>query len=200
MLRRIFFIFLTCVISIGGGAWSVNAILQHFHGFGRLKIGEWEAFPQSGTRQADIYARARSIKFETIALGQAEGLVFMRWHDEEGRKLRPNCRYQLAGRMPEASFFTLYAVDLDLKPRQVPAGLPGIINSDNALRQETGAYHIVIAPQAQGGNWLAIDPTNGEEDAYGLVLTLYDTPIITTTGMSDLDMPHLARLSGDDCL
>jgi len=175
-------------------------MLQHFHGFGRLKIGEWEAFPQFGTQQADIYAQARSIKFETIALGRAEGLVFMRSHDEEGRKLRPNCRYQLAGRMPEASFFTLYAVDQDLKPRQVLAGLPNIINSDNVLRHETDTYNIIIAPQAQGGNWLAIDPTNGEDDAYGLVLTLYDTPIITTTGMSDLDMPRLTRLAGDNCL
>jgi len=202
MLRQIICVFLIFVASIGGGAWSVDAILRHFNGFGQLKIGQWEAFPKNGTQDGDVYARARSAKLETIALGRAEGLVFTRWHDEEGHRLRSSCRYLLEGTMPEASFFTLYAVDLDQKPRKTQAGRPHSLNSDNVLRYPSGDYRIFLAPQAQEGNWLAIDPADptglDKKDVYGLVLTLYDTPLITTTGMRSLEMPRLT-LDGGAC-
>jgi len=200
MFRNICLVALILTTSIGGGAWSVDVVLRNFDGFGRLRIGQWEAFPKSGTQDADIYARARAIKLETLALGRSEGIVFTLWHDERGQKLQAGCHYQLEGMMPEAGFFTLYAVDSDRRPKKAGEGRPSILTSDNALRRTKGDYHIAIASQPQGGNWLSIDKVNPEEeDAYGLVLTLYDTPIITATGMSDLDMPRLTHFDGEDC-
>jgi len=200
MFQRLCLVAFVLISSIGGGAWSVDRILHHFDGFGRMQIGAWEAFPQSGGEAADIYARARRIKFETIALGRGEGLVFTLWHDDKGKRLRSHCRYQLIGTIPESRFFTLYAIDQDRQPKKVQPGRPSIINSNNALPHNNGDYHIIIAPQAQSGNWLAIDHNNSVEgEEYGLVLTLYDTPIITTTGMNDLDMPILSHIAGGQC-
>jgi len=200
MLRHIFLACLIFIASIGGGAWSVDVILRQFDGFGRLQIGQWQAFPHSGTQEADIYARARAVKLETLALGRSEGLVFTLWHDEKGHRLRTSCRYQLEGMIPESSFFTLYAVDTGMYPQRAASGHPFGINSDNVLRSQNGDYSIIIASNAQGGNWLAINKNDSTDIAeYGLVLTLYDTPIITATGMSDLDMPRLTRIDGEDC-
>jgi len=173
--------------------------LRQFDGFGRLQVGQWEAFPQSGTQEADLYAHGRALKLEILTLGRAEGLAFSLWRDESGKKLRVACSYRLEGNIPEAGFFTLYAVDEDLRPKRNQAGRPYIINSDNVLRRAKGDYLIILSPQARSGNWLAItqgDPNEGAE--YGLILTLYDTPIITTTGMSGLDMPRLTRIDQAD--
>jgi len=200
MLRHICLVAFIFIASIGGGAWSVDVVLRQFDGFGRSKIGQWEAFPKNGTQAADIYARARAAKLETLALGRSEGLVFTLWYDEAGRRLRTNCRYQLEGMIPEARFFTLYAIDSDRRPQKAVNGLPFIINSDNALRRQTGDYRITIAAKPQSGNWLAIDRGDfAEAVEYGLALTLYDTSIITRTGLSSLDMPHLTRIGGEDC-
>jgi len=199
MLRQIFFGSLVVIFSIGGGAWSVDYALRQFGGFGQLQIGQWQAFPQSGTQQADPYARARALKFEMVALGRAEGLSFSLWRDDKGKKLHVACSYRLEGNIPEAGFFTLYAVDGDLRPKKNQMGRPYIVNSDNVLRRAKGDYLILLSPQAQSGNWLSVEQNDPDEAAeYGLVLTLYDTPIITTTGMNSLDMPHLTRIDGAD--
>jgi len=198
MLRRIYLGMLLILLSIGIGAWSVDYALHHFDGFDRLQIGQWEAFPQSGTQAADPYARARRLRFEILALGRAEGLVFTLWHDERGEKLHVSCSYRLEGSMPEAGFFTLYAVAGDRTPKKNQRGRPYEINSDNALRRSQGDYLITISPRPQSGNWLSIDTPppdgEGEDETYGLTLVLYDTPITTTTGMAQLDMPRLTRL------
>jgi len=198
MLRRIYLIVLLGLLSLGGGAWSVDYVLRHFDGFDRLKVGQWEAFPQSGTLAADPYARSRASILETIALGRSEGLVFTLWYDERGTRLRPACSYHLEGAIPEAGFFTLYAVDSERLPKKSTLGRPDEINSDNALRRPQGDYLITISSRPQPGNWLAVDlPSAADERVepyYGLVLTLYDTPIITTTGMAQLAMPKLVQL------
>jgi len=204
MLRQIFFVTIIFMLIIMGGAWSVDYVLRHFDGFGRLRIGQWDSFPQSGMPESDPYARARMSKLEMLALGRSEGLVFMLWHDERGEKLHISCSYRLEGRVPESGFFTLYAVDGDLKPKKSQQGRPYILNSDNILRRSLGDYLITISPQPQDGNWLSIEPlflTEKEGDNhYGLVLTLYDTPIITTIGIGSLDMPSLSRIDGESNL
>jgi len=198
MFRHFCLVALIFTASICGGIWSIDIVLRHFGGFGRLQIEQWQAFPDSGTQRADIYARARAVKLETLALGRSEGLVFTLWHDEKGHKLRDACSYLLEGMIPEANFFTLYAVDSDMRPKKTMGGRPFLLTSDNMLRRTKGDYRVTIASQPQSGNWLAIDKINPDEaNNYGLVLTLYDTPIITTTGLQDLDMPRLSRIDGD---
>lgn len=185
MFQRIFLIILSLVIAIGGGAWSVNYALDTFDGFGRLKIGQWEAYPQAGTEDADAYARARAAKRGDISLGRTEGLIFQLWQDSRHRPLKTQCTYQLKGLLPETRLFTLYAADHELRPLWIDDKLPTELHSGNVVWNKDGNLNILISPTAQAGNWLA---TRGSNE-YGLILTLYDTPIATSTALQTLNMP-----------
>lgn len=185
MFQRIFLIILSLVIAIVGGAWSVSYILDTFDGFGRLKIGQWIAYPQAGTADADIYARARAAKRGDISLGRTEGLIFQLWRDNRHHTLKSQCTYRLRGYLPETRLFTLYAADHELHPQWVDDKLPTELSSDNVIWDQDGSLNVLISPQAQARNWLA---TRGNNE-YGLILTLYDTPIATSTALQKLNMP-----------
>lgn len=191
MFRRIAFIVLTLVIAIGGGAWSVDYTLKTFDGFGRLKIGQWEAYPHAGTIDADSYARARASKRGDISLGRTEGLVFQLWQDSHHNPLKAQCSYALKGLLPEARLFTLYAADRSLRPQGLVANLPTELYSGNVIYQQDGALNVAISPTAQAGNWLATKGTN----EFGLILTLYDTPIATSTALQTLAMPTVEPIA-----
>lgn len=185
MFQRILLIILSLVIAIGGGAWSVNYALDTFDGFGRLTIGQWEAFPLAGTAEADAYARARAAKRGDISLGRTEGLIFQLWQDNNHHPLKSQCTYLLKGLLPETRLFTLYGVDHELRPLWIDDKLPTELYSGNVVWDKDGTLNVVISPSAQPGNWLA---TAGNRQ-YGLLLTLYDTPIATSTALQTLNMP-----------
>ena len=185
MFYRIFLIISSLLIAIGGGALSVNYVLDTFDGFGRLKIGQWEAYPQAGTEEADAYARARAAKRGDISLGRTEGLVFRLWLDNHNHPLKGHCTYRLKGYLPETRLFTLYAADHILRAQWIEDQLPTELSSANVIWDQDGKLNVLVSPQAQAGNWLA---TRGRNE-YGLILTLYDTPIVTSTALQKLNMP-----------
>ena len=170
MLRRILLTILTLFIAIVGGASSVNYILNTFDGFGRLTIGQWEAYPLAGTSEADSYARARSAK--------------------RGDPLKTQCTYELKGVLPEAQLFTLYAANHAMQPLWIDPKLPTELYNGNVVHQSDDLIKITISPSAQTGNWLA---TRGRIE-YGLVLTLYDTPIASSTALQNLEMPTVSPI------
>jgi len=196
MSRNILLTVIVFFIAIVGGAWSVHRVLTGFDGFNRFRIGQWVAFPNAGTSDADPYARARIAQRGEVALGQAEGLTFYIWADDKGNPLNSRCRYQLKGFLPEARFFTLYAADKDLIPQKIKTPLPYELYSQDIIRNENAEIIITISPTAEPGNWLAI----GTQHDYGLVLTLYDTPIATSTGLARLVMPTVKRIKEGRCV
>lgn len=195
MLRTLFLTVTVLFIAIGGGAWSVHHVLLNFDGFGRLHIGQWQAFPDAGTENADPYATASAARRGDAALGQAEGLVFYLWGDDEGKPLTGRCRYRFKGSVPEARFFTLYAADKNLVPEKISPGLRSELYSQDIIRDADADITILVSSTAQPGNWLAV---NGKQE-YGLVLTLYDTPVAKTTGLARIAMPTVERIREERC-
>lgn len=195
MIRNILLVLLTLVIAIIGGALSVSHVLKTFDGFGRLQIGQWEAYPDAGTENADAYARARAAQRGDIAIGRAEGLIFHAWRDDHGEPFKAGCTYRLSGDLPEARMFTLYAATPSLRPIVALSPLPVELSSQNILRRENSPLVISIGPDAQPGNWLAIDG----KGRFTLILTLYDTPIAATTGLAKLVMPRVERIMEKKC-
>ncbi|MBX4336106.1 DUF1214 domain-containing protein [Bartonella raoultii] len=185
----VFFFILT--FSLLGGVWSVDYTLNFFHNFGRFTIGEWFAYPNVGTINADPYTRARTAKQGNISMGNTEGLVFQIWKDNHGRLLHPNCHYLLKGYIPEARFFTLYTADRFLKPNTSSQDIPFELYTDTLIYESDGSLRVNIAQTPQIGNWLA---TVGQKE-FGLILTLYDTPIISTTALHKLTMPSVEKIS-----
>jgi len=177
-----------------GGGFSVHYALRHFNGFHKVQIGLWTAWPQDETEEADAYVQARSVLRGAIALGRAEGLSFYRDHDDEGKALSGRCRYLVYGQVPEARFFTLYAIDKERVPAKIPGQRPDKIFSQDIIRDETGAFSLIASPRMQEGNWLAVP-----HGSYALQLNLYDTPITAMIGLNKPVMPSVVKIRERHC-
>lgn len=176
--------------SILCGTLSVDYILNSFPYFGHFTIEEWSAYPYVGTANTDPYTRARAAKRGDIAMGRTEGLVFQIWKDNYGRPLRPYCHYLLKGDIPDARLFTLYTADKSLKPYTSSKDIPFELYTNNITYESDGSLRIHISQTPQTGNWLA----TVSQKEFGLILTLYDTPIISATPLQKLTMPSVEQI------
>ncbi len=194
VLKSLLAIFLAIVVAILGGAGSVWLALEQAPRFGTASIGPWVAYPEIGTPDADPYSRARFAREGSLALGQAEGVVFTARRDSAGRELDPSCTYRLEGELPPARFWTLYAIDAEAHPTfqaASPDARVMALNSQALLRDEDGTAAITLARSIQPGNWLKT-PAEGP---FGIVLTLYDTTIAGSARIAGVAMPSLTQVS-----
>ncbi|WP_039760324.1 DUF1214 domain-containing protein [Bartonella queenslandensis] len=182
-----FFIF---AFSILCGTLSVDYMLSSFPHFGRFTIGKWSAYPQVGTTNMDPYTRARTAKQGIVSLGRTEGIQFQIWQDNQGRPLHPHCHYLLKGYIPETRLFTLYTADKSLKPYSSSKKIPFELHTNAITYAHDGSLHINISPTPQAGNWLAVV----SQKEFGLILTLYDTSIISATALQKLTMPSIEQI------
>ncbi|KAA6406249.1 DUF1214 domain-containing protein [Candidatus Tokpelaia sp.] len=181
------------IAGIGGGL-SVHYALRHFNGFHKVQIGLWTAWPQAETEEADAYVQAKTLLRGDIALGRAEGLSFYLSRDDEGQALNGRCRYIIHGQVPEARFFTLYAIDKERVPIKAKQNWPDKLLSTDIIRDESGAITIILSPRVQDGNWLAVP-----RGPYALQLNLYDTPITAMIGLTKPSMPSVVKIKERHC-
>lgn len=193
MFRTVLFTALVLVIAIGGGASSVWYALDRQDGIDAVSIGGWTAFPDIGTPDADPYSQARTAREGILTLGRAEGLTFIAQHDTSGDRLRQDCSYRIEGRIPPARFWTLYAADETLSALLTQARRPFALHSYEVLRGPDNMVSIAAGPHPAPGNWLMVRGAG----TMLLVLTLYDTSIASSTGIADVDLPHVTKVSCD---
>jgi hypothetical protein len=191
MLKNAFLTLLSLAIAIGGGGASVWYALKMQDGVGAIRIGQWTAFPDIGTPAADPYSKARVAREGVLALGRAEGLSFVAEDDAAGGELRRECTYTIEGGFPTARFWTLYAADQSLSVIETGKSRLAALQSYGVLRQSDNSVLISVGHHPMPGNWLL---TDGSGRMY-FVLTFYDTPIASSTGLSDVTLP-LVRKAG----
>jgi hypothetical protein len=189
MLKNALLTLVALVIAIGGGGASVWYTLQAQKGVGAITVGAWTAFPDIGTSDADPYSKARVSREGVLALGRAEGLAFVAERDSAGEPLRRECAYTIDGSFPIARFWTLYAADHSLDVIDTGKPRPATLQSYQILRRPDNTALISIGNRPSLGNWLY---TQGAGPMY-FVLTFYDTPIASSTGLSDITLPQIVR-------
>lgn len=190
MLRIPFLIAISLAIAFGGGIWSTLVALEATIGFGAIKLGAWEAFPQAQTAAADPYAKSHRANAGKLIYGSAEGLTFTASVDESGQRLDGNCTYRMSGHTPPARLWTLFTNDANGRPPSETSDLPAALNSRTVLRDADGGFMVDISASAQPDNWLAIAPAQ----PFRLVLTLFDTPTAGSSGLIDLSMPKVEKI------
>ena len=194
MLKTIALTFITAFIALAGGAGSVWLTLESDFEFGTVAIGNWTAFPARGTPTADPYSKARFSRQADLALGHAEGLIFIARRDGDGEPLRLECSYRFEGELPPARFWTLHARDAE--DRLVTAGggrLPAL-HSDALLRQADNTALATVSRHPAAGNWLAVAGSG----PFALVLTLYDTAMASSARIAEVELPRLIRETCDE--
>lgn len=192
MVQRILLILFVLVIAIGGGATSVWYVLNSQAGVGALTVDGWTAFPRIGTPEADPYSKARIAREGVLSLGRAEGLTFVAEHDSDGNTLRRNCSYQVTGTTPPARFWTMFAADQSLVALQEGERVPAT-HSQEILRRADNSFTVAFGPHPAPGNWVSVAGAG----PMTLLLTLYDTPIETNTGIEGIQLPRVKRTGCD---
>jgi hypothetical protein len=193
MVQKILLVALTLAISLGGGAASVWYALQAEYGFGTVTVGAWTAHPEIGSPNADPYSKAILAREGVLALGLAEGIVFVAQRDSSGEALRRECHYQLTGAMPPARFWTLYAADQTLSVLAPTGRRAPALHSLELLRSPGQGMTISASNRPAAGNWLAISGSG----PLSLVLSFYDTPISTSTGLENITLPSITKAGCD---
>lgn len=193
MLKTVFLTALTVAIAIAGGAGSVWRALDSDFGFGSVTIGNWTAFPQRGTPDADPYSRARFSREADLALGYAEGLTFIARRDAGGEPLRLECRYRIEGGLPPARFWTLFARDAADRLIAPQGNRAPALHSYALLRQPDNTVATTVSRHPAPGNWLAVSGTG----PFALVLTLYDTAIASSARIAEVELPQVLREACD---
>lgn len=156
--------------------------------FGSVAIGDWIAWPDLGSANADPYSIAMLARSGEVPLGTGEGLAFEATVDHQGRPLSGNCRYRVSGQTPPARMWTLAAYDATGKLMATQARRQGF-HSREILRRPDGGFDIVVSTEVAPANWLPIAGV----DRFKLVFRLYDTPLTTSTEAIASTMPDIIR-------
>lgn len=190
MFRVPFLVAIALAIAFGGGILSTLWALEATTGFGAIRLGAWEAFPEAQTGNADPYAKSHRAAAGALLYGNAEGLTFTADVDEDGVPLSGNCSYRITGHTPPARLWTLYTLQGNRTILPQASRLPVALNSRTILRHADGSFDVTASSDAQPRNWLAI-PSNGR---FRMRITLLDTPAAGSSGLIDLSMPSIQNL------
>lgn len=190
MFRRPLYIAIVLLVAFGGGIGATLLALQITRAYGAVAIGPWKAYPLAQTIEADPYTKSHRANAGRLLYGTAEGLSFTAERDSAGDRLVAACDYRISGNMPTARFWTLYSAGRDgwvTKPKDIR---PTALNSRILLRSPEGGLDIKLSRKAKPFNWLALD----EAGEFVLVLSLFDTPIASSTGLIDIEMPQITKI------
>lgn len=185
VLRTSIQIGLALAVALGLGTASVRSALDADVGRAALVVGNWTADPDSGRPGGENpYSRARASRQPQLPLGVAEGLIFRTSADSTGRRLSRDCVYLLDGPVPASRFWTLHVEGGS--PAEAP---PPSLHSMQLLRSSDNAFAVTVGRRIAPGNWL---PISGD-GPMTVVLTLYDTPVASTTALTDIGLPQIRR-------
>lgn len=173
------------LIAFCGGTFSLLYVLDRNVSPVSVRVGAWSALA------ADVggtpYSRARTARRAALPLGPGEGIAFATAADSDGRPLTSDCRYTVAGTVPPNRFWTLEVASDG--PAAATAAGPSAITSLDLLRDEENDFAVTISPSPSPGNWVSAP----QAPSWRLVLTLYDTSIAASAGVTDVVLPRIVR-------
>ena len=122
--------------------------------FGGLPIDSWDAYPKTGTVEADPYARASIARSGRLPIALGDGVSFTVHEDDDGKLLDGRCDVVLAGITPVARYWTLtlYNADGGLVANSV--GRYGF-TSEEIARKADGTFRSGGGPARQSGQLAA---------------------------------------------
>jgi len=172
------------------GGFTADQSIQRVYGIGAINIGPWSAWPYMGDTDTDPYTKARATATSIIPLGAVEGLAFEAKTDSRGQVLKRECEYLIEGNTPTAQLWTLAAYGGDGRLVSADTQFISAATSENLVRAANGEFSITAADLPRSGNWLPLSST-GE---LTLILRLYDTPIISNSGLVSPTLPTIRRV------
>lgn len=192
MFRDLLTIIIVLGVALGLGSWSAQEVTREFSGFGQVTVDGWRAQPFEGSAEADAYTRARIARQGEFVLGAAEGLRFQRDQDNEDQPLTAHCIYRLTGTVSDSRAWGLSVGEVT--PDNEAGDQVALTTSATTFYEPDGSLDIVLAKRIQPGNWHALPVDN----LFELTLTLYDTSVVSGSGLTVPSLPMISRVRCDD--
>ncbi|MET3926197.1 DUF1214 domain-containing protein [Devosia sp. 2618] len=186
-MRFVFYLLMMIAVALSVGMGLSYYALTDGRLFGVAQVGPWQAWTGAGSSAPDPYTRGHLARMASLELGQSEGLKFVATVDSDGEPLTRRCTYNVHGKTPLATFWTLVATDSDGVNLAVPGG-DLAMRSSSIVRTEDGSISINVGTRLQPGNWMELAGSG----PFQLVLNLYDTAVFSGFS-SDESMPAIIR-------
>ena len=135
---------------------------------GGVSNGPWKTSLAIGSTQSDPYTRASVALHGLFALNRSETIYYTATSDADGNALDGACRYEIAGRDPDARWWsiTAYGADDFLIPN--PANRFSVAKT-TVQHNANGSFAVQVGGANNSANWI---PTGA--GAFSLTLRLYN--------------------------
>jgi hypothetical protein len=179
------------LLALALGLASAWGVLRSAANFGEA-AGPWRVSLLAGSRDADLYTRARVAIGGLLALNRSETMYYLAHTDSAGAPLRSRCTYRVTGVPPAARWWsvTAYAEDFFLFPNEARRYS---LNGSTAVLDGQGRFSFVSAPEPFVEGTVPWLPTPGDR---GLMFTLrvYNPAPGLAAAPASLDPPRIEAM------
>lgn len=156
---------------------------------GAVADGPWRTNLAAGSPQSDPYTRAFVAVHGLLALGRGETIYYTAEYDDAGDRLDGKCLYVVAGRNPDARWWsiTAYGPDDYLIPN--PANRYSMSDS-TVLRKKDGSFEIDVGGTEGGANWIPAGTAG-----FSLTLRLYNPGPVAAIDPEHTPLPSIRKVS-----
>ncbi|MBU6297229.1 MAG: DUF1214 domain-containing protein [Alphaproteobacteria bacterium] len=157
--------------------------------FGTVKDGPWRTSLTVGSPQSGPYLRAYVALHGLFALKRSEAIYYDATHDSDGGRLNGACIYRVAGRDPDAAWWSLtaYGADDFLIPN---AARRYSVSTESVMRRGDNSFVITVSQRQGGANWIAAG--NGP---FSLTLRLYHPGAAVAADPAKAALPEIRKES-----
>jgi hypothetical protein len=156
---------------------------------GRVSDGPWKTSLTAGSAESNPYQRASVAVHGLFALNRSEAIYYTASTDSDGHALDGHCRYEIAGRDPDARWWsiTAYGPDDFLIPN--PAHRYSVSKTAIA-RDASGDFAVQVGSEAVGDNGIPVG-----QGRFSLTLRLYNPGPGVVLDPAHAALPTLKRVS-----
>jgi hypothetical protein len=156
---------------------------------GRVSDGPWKTNLSTGSTQSDPYKRASVAIHGLFALNRSEAVYYSAAVDRDGHQLDGHCRYEIAGRDPEARWWSITAYGMHDYFIPNPAHRYSV-SKTVIMRNPNGTFAVRVGGTSSGDNWIPVGPGR-----FSLTLRLYNPGPAVLADPTRAVLPALKRLS-----
>jgi hypothetical protein len=156
---------------------------------GDIADGPWRTSLVAGSADSGPYARASIAVHGLLALNRSETIYYTAATDDDGRSLSGDCIYRIAGREPDARWWSItdYGADDYLIPNRASRYS---ISRNSVARRNDGTFVATVSRGQGGANWIPVG-----DGHFTLTLRLYNPGKAVQKNPAKEDLPSIRKSS-----
>jgi hypothetical protein len=156
---------------------------------GSVNDGPWQMNLMAGSSEGGLYSRARVALHGLFALNRSEAIYYTAQREDDGDALDGHCIYKIAGRDPDARWWsvTAYGADDFLIPNRANRYS---VSKNSVVRLEDGSFIAIAARGPSGANWIPVD-----RGPFTLTLRLYNPDLAVQANPAGASLPSIKKSS-----